>query len=59
MEITIKRVFFTLSISLLYCVIWEILEKIFYGEIQHRVVDDVIMLLFIPVIYVATEHFIK
>lgn len=59
METIIKRIFFTLSISLLYCVMWEIFLKIFHGEIQHRVVDDIIMLLFMPVIYMATECFIK
>lgn len=46
METIIKRIFFTLSISLLYCVMWEIFEKIFYqmcrktpyfsyGDIRH------------------------
>lgn len=38
-------------ITLLLCGLWEILEYRIYGEIQPRVVDDIMVLLFIPFIY--------
>jgi len=48
-----KRFLSTCSITLVYCFIWQILEKIMYGQVQGRLVDDIIMLLFIPVIWLA------
>lgn len=39
-----------ITILLLNC-IWEMLELIFYKEIQPRVVDDIMVLFFIPFIY--------
>lgn len=36
---------------ILLCGIWQMLECIAYGEIQPRVVDDIMVLLFIPFIY--------
>ena len=39
-----------ITILLLNC-IWEMLELIFYKEIQPRVVDDIMVLSFIPFIY--------
>lgn len=54
-----KRIFLTLVITYGYCLIWMALEKILYGEVINRSVDNIIMLLFIPIIYITTEHFIK
>ena len=50
----IRRLFLTFLITLLYCTAWEMLEKMLYGQIQHRTVDDIVMLLFIPIIWLAT-----
>lgn len=36
---------------ILLCGIWQMLEYIAYGEVQPRVVDDIMVLLFIPFIY--------
>lgn len=35
------------------CLIWQGLELLIYGEIQDRVVDNIIMFLLIPIIYRA------
>ena len=53
----IKRIFLTLTITYGYCLIWMILEKILYGEVTDRFVDNIIIFLFIPIIYIATKHF--
>lgn len=47
----IRRLFLTFLITLLYCTVWEMLEKMLYGQVQHRTVDDIVMLLFIPIIW--------
>ncbi len=52
-----KRIFLTLIITYGYCIVWMILEKIIYGEVTDRFVDNIIIFLFIPVIYVATKYF--
>ena len=54
-----KRIFLTLIITYGYCLVWMILEKILYGEVINRSVDNIIIFLFIPVIYVATKYFVK
>lgn len=36
---------------ILLCGIWQMLEYIAYGEVQPRIVDDIMVLLFIPFIY--------
>lgn len=41
----------TCVILLIISLIWFVLEMIFYGEYQPRIVDDVIMLIFIPFIW--------
>lgn len=33
--------------------IWRMLEILFYGEIQPRIVDDIMILFFTPFIYLA------
>jgi hypothetical protein len=53
------RVLLTGTITLAYCLVWMLLEYKLYGEIQGRIVDDFIMLLFIPVIWKATENIFK
>lgn len=45
----------TIVLMALYCVIWQKLEKKMYREITHRNVDDVIMILLIPVFWLATR----
>jgi hypothetical protein len=41
--------------AIAYCGIWMLLEVLLCGELQPRLVDDIMMLLFIPMIYKATN----
>lgn len=50
------RILKTCVITLIYCVLWFVLEKIIYGQITPRIVDDIMMLLFIPIIWKATKN---
>ena len=51
----IKRIMMTMLIVIVYCIIWEVLELLLEGSIQNREVDNIIMVLFIPIIYIATK----
>ena len=53
------RLILTLIITWAYCGIWIWLEKTIEGQVRNSVVDNIIMLLFIPIIYMATYAFIK
>ncbi len=48
------RIVLTLVITFLYCRVWEWLEVIFEGKKKNTMVDNIIMVLFIPMIYLAT-----
>ena len=48
-----KRILLTCFITKVYCIIWRVLENVMYGQVQHRWEDDIIMLLFIPIIWFA------
>lgn len=50
------RILKTCAITLVYCLIWFGLELALYGKIQGRTVDDIMMLLFIPVIWKAVKN---
>nr|DAR47904.1 MAG TPA: hypothetical protein [Bacteriophage sp.] len=41
---------------ILLCGIWQMLEYIAYGEVQPRIVDDIMVLFFIPFIYLACRY---
>lgn len=51
-----KRMVLTVFWTLAYCFIWMALEKIIYSNITPRLIDDIMMLLFIPMIYKAMEN---
>lgn len=53
------RIVLTLVITLIYSDIWMLLEKMIDGEIVNRTVDNIVMLLFIPIIFLATKSFKK
>lgn len=55
----IYRFCLTSSITLVYCWIWQILELIIDGQIINRKVDNVIILLFIPIIWIATDKLVE
>lgn len=47
----IKAIIQTGITVILLCGIWQMLEYIAYGEVQPRIVDDIMVLFFIPFIY--------
>lgn len=44
----------TIILTFVICTIWSLLEYVIYGEIEDRIVDNIMMVLFIPVIYRAS-----
>lgn len=51
-----KNIVKTIIVIAVFCLIWEWLEIRIYGIVQHRVVDDIMMLLFVPIIYKAMSQ---
>lgn len=50
------KILLTCAVVFVYCMIWSGLEQALYGENQGRIVDDIMMLLFIPIIWKAIEN---
>jgi len=50
-----KKVIKTCCIALAYCLVWMALELLIYGQVTSRIVDDIIMLLFVPIIWKAMD----
>lgn len=48
----------TLGLMLLLMALWQGLELIFYGEIQHRIVDDIISLPIMYSFYLNVKHWL-
>ena len=49
-----RRVFMdTCVVAILINIVWQILEMVFYGKVQPRIVDDVIWLILFRYIYLA------
>ena len=59
MERLITRFFLTLFITLMYCGAWTWIEKLIDGCIVNRTVDNIMMILFMPIIFIATDVLIK
>lgn len=41
---------------LLWCFVWMLLERIIYGKIEPRLVDDIMTLILIPIMYKAVDN---
>lgn len=52
----IKAIIQTGITVILLCGIWQMLEYIVYGEVQPRIVDNIMVLFFIPFIYLACRY---
>ena len=48
-----KAIIQTAMATVILCGIWQMLEYLIYGEVQPRIVDDIMMLFFIPFIYIS------
>ena len=55
----IKRIFATCVLIFFYCVVWMLLELIIDGQIVNKIIDNIIILLFVPIIFMATRHIIQ
>ena len=55
-EKILKRFIITGAITLIYSIVWMLLELLIDGQIRDSIVDNIIMGLFIPVIYIATKN---
>lgn len=57
-KIKLKSAALTILILYFLCVIWQKLEINFYGQIQYRKVDDIMMIIFMPFIYLSAKYII-
>lgn len=48
-----NRTIKTLFVVCIYCIVWYLLEVILYGQAENRDVDNIMMVLFTPMIYRA------
>lgn len=55
-EKILKRFIITGFITLGYSIVWMLLELLIKGQIRDNIVDNIIMGLFIPVIYISTKN---
>lgn len=55
MRFNIRDIVVTMVITLFLCFFWQAIELFFYGKVEPRIVDDIIMLIMIPFIYFATK----
>lgn len=51
----LKNIIKTAIVLVALCVAWEWLEFLIYGAVQPRTVDDIMLLLFAPIVYVAVS----
>lgn len=56
MKRKLKAIIQTGITVILLCGIWQMLEYIAYGEVQPRIVDVIMVLFFIPFIYLACRY---
>lgn len=49
----VKEIIQTAMVTVILCGIWQMLEYLIYGEVQPRIVDNIMLLFFIPFIYVS------
>lgn len=50
-----ERIIKTLFVVLIYCIVWILLETILYGQAEYRTVDDIMIVLFAPMIFKAID----
>ena len=59
MKRTLERIALTLFITFIYGWTWVYLENIIYGTIENRPVGIIMIILFTPFIFIATNKFIN
>lgn len=58
MKHTLERIVLTLFIIWLYGWVWMYLENMIYGVITNSLVDNIMMILFTPFIFIATDKLV-
>lgn len=48
---TVRFINFAVACMLVVCCLWQLLEKLFYGDVQPRLVDDLIYLLWAGTVF--------
>lgn len=59
LKISFIRYLITIGLLALLNSLWQALEINYYGEIQHRVVDDIISIPIVLSIYLNVKHWLK
>lgn len=59
MKRMLRRIGMTCIIMNCYCLIWMTLEFVIYGKISDNIIDNIMMLLFMPIIFISTENMMK
>ena len=59
MERILKRIIITCLIAICYCIVWMTLELIINGKISDNIIDNIMMLLFMPIIFISTKNIAK
>jgi len=54
-EVFVERIAVTAFWCVLLGLIWQGLELLIYGKITPRIVDDIMMFLFLPFIWIAVQ----
>ena len=55
-KIMAKNIILTCLVTMIYCTIWTILELIIYKTIQNRLIDNIMIITFVPMIYIAISR---
>lgn len=56
MRKAINAIIKTVIATVMLCGIWNMLEIFIYGHVQPRIVDDIMIILFIPFIYLSAKE---
>ena len=56
MRKTINAIIKTVIATVMLCGIWNMLEIFIYGYVQPRIVDNIMIILFIPFIYLSAKE---
>ena len=54
----VRKIALTTGIMTIYCWIWQWLEILIDGKITNRKVDNIIILLFAPIIWIAADRIV-
>lgn len=59
MQRILKRIVMTCIIMNCYCLIWMTLEFVINGKISDDIIDNIMMLSFMPIIFISTKDMVN